>query len=333
MEFLKLIESLNAVHGPAGDEGGIRAVIAELAKPFADEITEDTLGNLIVHKKGSGPKVMFAAHMDSIGFIVTHIEKEGFLRVGRLGGISPQEVAYTPVRFKNGVKGVLAKEEKAAFGKLKLDECYIDIGAKDEDEARKMVQVGDTAVYDTATFTNNGKVYSPYLDNRVSCAILLQAMEQITQSENDLYFVFTAQEEVGIRGAKTAAWAIDPDYGIAVDVTDVDDTPGSEKYGTVQLGKGAAIKVMDASVICHPVMVEKLSNLANEGNIPAQKDILRAGGTDAGAIHTTRLGVLTGGISVPCRYIHTPHEMADLQDVDSCVKLVAAFAQSHLERV
>ena len=333
MELLNLIETLNAAHGPAGDEGEIRAVIAQQAKPYADEITEDTLGNLIVHKKGNGPKVLFAAHMDSIGFIVTHIEKEGFLRVGRLGGISPQEVAYTPVRFKNGVRGVLAKEEKAAFGKLKLDECFIDIGAKDEEEAKKMVQVGDTAVYDTSAFSNNGKVYSPYLDNRVSCAVLLRAMEQITQSENDLYFVFTAQEEVGIRGARTAAWAIDPDYGIAVDVTDVDDTPCSEKYGTVQLGKGAAIKVMDSSVICHPVMVEKLSVLAKENDLPVQKDIMRAGGTDAGAIHTTRMGVLTGGISVPCRYIHTPQEMADLKDVDSCAKLVAAFAQSKLERV
>ena len=196
-----------------------------------------------------------------------------------------------------------------------------------------MVQVGDTAVYDTSAFINNGKVYSPYLDNRISCAIQLLALERLKESGNDLYFVFTSQEEVGLRGAKTAAWAIDPDYGIAVDVTDVDDIPGSEKYGTVQLGKGAAIKVMDSSVICHPVMVEKLSKLAEENQIPAQKDILRAGGTDAGVIHTTRMGVYTGGISVPTRYIHTPQEMADLQDVENCVKLVVAFAQSELEQI
>lgn len=333
MELFHLIETLNALHGPSGDEGEIRAAIAELAKPYADEITTDTLGNLIVHKQGRGPKVMFAAHMDSIGFIVTHIEKDGFLRVGMLGGISAQEVAYTPVRFKNGVKGVLAKEEKAEFGKLKLHECYIDIGAKDQEEAKNMVQVGDTAVYDTSAFTNNSKVYSPYLDNRVACAILLQAMQRIDHSENDLYFVFTAQEEVGIRGAKTAAWSIDPDYGIAVDVTDVDDTPGSEQCGTAQLGKGAAIKVMDHSVLCHPAVVQKLSDLAQEQQIPVQKDILRSGGTDAGAIHVSRMGVLTGGISIPCRYIHTPQEMADLQDVESCVKLTAAFAQSKLDRV
>lgn len=331
MELFELIQTLNAAHGPSGDEGGVREVIARLAAPFADEVKTDTLGNLIVRKKGTGPKVMFAAHMDSIGFVVTHIEKEGFLRVGRLGGISPKEAAYTPVKLKNGVRGVFVPEEKADFGKLKLDECYVDIGAQNEDEAKKMVQVGDTAIYDSPSFVNGRKVVSPYLDNRVSCAILLLTLERIENSANDLYFVFTAQEEVGLRGGKTAAWAVDPDYGIAVDVTDVDDTPGSEKSGTVQLGKGAAIKVMDSSVICHPEIVAKLDTLAQEQGIAAQRDILRAGGTDAGAIHLTRMGVRAGGISVPCRYIHTPVEMADLEDAENCVKLAVAFAQCKLE--
>ena len=331
MELFEYMQRLNAAHGPAGDEAGIRCAIEELAAPYADEITTDTLGNLIVHKKGNGPKVMFAAHMDSIGFIVTHIEKEGFLRVGRLGGIRPQEIAFTPVRFKNGVKGVIVPEEKADFGKLKLDECYIDIGAASDEEAKKLVQVGDTAVYDTSVFCTGCKVVSPYMDNRISCAILLSALAQLPAAvSNDLYFVFTVQEEVGIRGAKTAAYAIDPDYGIAVDVTDVDDTPGSGKNGTVQLGKGAAIKVMDSSVICHPDVVRTLSALAEEKNIPAQKDILRAGGTDAGAIHVSRMGVRTGGISVPCRYIHTPVEMADTADFKACVDLSVAFALAEL---
>ena len=158
MELFELIQTLNAAHGPSGDEGGVREVIARLAAPFADEVKTDTLGNLIVRKKGTGPKVMFAAHMDSIGFIVTHIDQEGFLRVGRLGGISPKEAAYTPVRFKNGVRGVFVPEEKADFGKLKLDECYVDIGAKNKEEAKKLVQVGDTAVYDSLSFKNGGKV-------------------------------------------------------------------------------------------------------------------------------------------------------------------------------
>ena len=331
MDILTTLQTLNCCHGPAGDEGEIADKIAELARPFADEITRDTLGNLFVHRKGSGPRVMFAAHMDSIGFIVTHMEKEGFLRVGRLGGVSPKEAAYTPVRFKNGVRGVIVPEEKADFGKLKLDECYLDIGARDETQAKEMVQVGDTAVYDSPCFVNNGKVVSPYLDNRISCAILLKTLEEVGESPNDLYFVFTVQEEVGIRGGKTAAWGVDPAYGIAVDVTDVDDTPGSEKSGTVRLGKGAAVKVMDSSVICTPEVVSRLEELAKEGNIPAQRDILRAGGTDAGAIHITRTGVMTGGISVPCRYIHTPVEMADLGDAQDCVRLAAAFAQCELE--
>ena len=209
----------------------------------------------------------------------------------------------------------------------------MDIGAKDEEQARRMVQVGDTAVYDTAIFLSGDKVVSPYLDNRISCAVLLRVLEELDACPNDLYLVFSAQEEVGLRGARTAAWSIDPDYALAVDVTDVDDTPGSEKLGTVRLGQGAAVKVMDRSVICHPQLVETLERLAAEREIPVQRDIMRGGGTDAGAIHTTRMGVLTGGVSVPCRYIHTPTEMADLGDAEACVKLLAAFAQEELTRL
>ena len=330
MELFELIQTLSSAHGPSGDEADIRNILSELASPMADEVAWDTMGNLIVHRKGPGSKVMLAAHMDSIGFIVTHIEKEGFLRMGKLGGISPKEAVYTPIRFKNGVRGVVVPEEKADFGKLKLDECYIDIGARDEEQAKKLVQVGDTAVYDSRCFLQGSGVISPYLDNRISCAVLLAVLERIQTSVNDLYFVFTSQEEVGLRGAKTAAWAVDPDWAIAVDVTDVDDTPGSKRSGTVQLGKGAAVKVMDSSIICHPEVVAKLEGLAQVQGISVQRDIMRGGGTDAGAIHTTRLGVKTGGISVPCRYIHTPVEMADLGDAEACIKLVEAFAQTAL---
>ena len=327
MELLKLLKELCAVHGPSGDEGEVRKKIEELARPFADEVATDALGSLIVHKKGGGPRVMFAAHMDSIGFIVTHIEKEGFLRVGKLGGVSPKEAAYAPVRFKNGVRGVFVPEEKADFGKLKLDECFIDIGAADGAEAGKMVRVGDTAVYDAPLQVQGSWASGPCLDDRAGCAVLLCALAQIEKPSCDLYFAFTVQEEVGLRGAKTAAWGVGPEVGIAVDVTDVDDAPGSEKSGTARLGKGAGIKVMDSSIICHPDVAARLERLAGAGGIPVQRDILRSGGTDAGAIHTTRLGVKTGGISIPCRYIHTPAEAASLEDAAACVKLAVAFAQ------
>lgn len=333
MDTFELLKQLNVAHGPSGDEGEVRRVIEDLAKPFADEMTTDTLGNLIVRKRGEGPKLMFSAHMDSIGFIVTHITKEGFLRCGRLGGVSPKEVVNTAVRFKSGVRGVFVREEKADFGKLKLDECFIDIGAKDKEDAEKLVQIGDTAVYDAPLFCSNGKVVSPYLDNRIACVILLRALEQVGDCGNDCTFLFSVQEEVGLRGAKTASYAVDPDYGIAVDVTDVDDVPGSEQYGTAQLGKGAAIKVMDSSVICHPELVAKLEEAAKSNGIAVQRDILRAGGTDAGVMSVSRSGVVTGGISIPCRYIHTPCEMADLSDVDACVALVSALAKTKLNSI
>ena len=310
MDILSVLKQLNAAHGPSGDEGGVRAKIEELARPYADEIITDTLGNLIVHKKGPGPWVMLTAHMDSIGFIVTHIEKEGFLRVGRLGGVSP--------------------EEKADFGKLKLDECFVDIGAGSDEEARKLVQVGDTCVYDRSIRTCGGRVMGPYLDDRLACAVLLCALERIKEPAYNLSLVFTVQEEVGLRGARTAAWWVDPDICVVVDVTDVDDTPGSEKNGTARLGGGAAIKVMDSSIICHPEVVAKLEEIAKSQSIPIQRDIMRSGGTDAGAIQNAHYGVKTGGISIPCRYIHTPAEAADLQDAKACVLLAAAFAQGPL---
>lgn len=164
------------------------------------------------------------------------------------------------------MRGVFAKEEKAELKGLKLDSCYVDIGAADQEAAKKLVQVGDTAVYDTPAIRNGDKVISPYLDNRIACAVLLDVLARLEDCPNDLYLVFSVQEEVGLRGAKTAAWAIDPDYALAVDVTDVDDTPGSERCGTVQLGKGAAIKVMDSSVICHPAVISALEEAAKTAN-------------------------------------------------------------------
>ena len=194
-----------------------------------------------------------------------------------------------------------------------------------------MVQIGDTAVYDTPAFRTGGRIFSPYLDDRIACVVLLMAMERLVKRENDLYFIFTVQEELGLRGARTAAYGVDPDYGIAVDVTDSDDIPEAPHDCSSVAGGGAAIKVMDGSVICHPAMVAKLEALAKAQHIPFQRDVLRFGGTDAGAIHQTRGGVCTGGISISTRYVHSPMEMADVGDVEACAALVAAYAQSKLD--
>ncbi len=331
MDMMETLTGLVGAFGPSGCENEVSQVIEKLAKPYMDEISRDVMGNLICRKKGDGPRVMFSAHMDSIGLVCTHIDEKGFVHVGAVGGVSPKEVLYTPVRFRNGVTGLICDGSEGEKDKLKVSDLLIDIGVSGEDEAKRLVRVGDAAVYDTPTRAAAGRVISPYLDNRVSCLVLLMVMERLEQTDNDVYFVFSVQEEVGCRGAKTAAWAIDPDYGIAVDVTGADDEPGSEHEASAVCGKGAAVKVMDRSVICPPELVEKLMALGSEKGIPAQRDVLQFGGTDAGPIQATRAGVYTGGISIPCRYTHTPTEMADLGDVRACAELAAAFAASRLE--
>ena len=332
MDILKTLEGLVSAFGPSGCEHEISQVIEGLAKPYVDEITRDVMGNLICHKKGSGPRVMFSAHMDSIGLVATHIDEKGFVHVGALGGVNAARALYTPVRFQNGVKGLLCADADADLAKLKAADLVADIGAADGDGAKKLVQVGDALVYDTPVRQAAGRVISPYLDDRIACLVLLLAMERLGETENDLYFVLSTQEEVGCRGAKTAAWAIEPDYGIAVDVCGTDDVPGAKHDVTALCGKGAAVNVMDHSVICHPDMVKSLLALAEEQGIPAQRGVSRRGGTDAGPIHQTRAGVYTGGISIPCRYIHTPTELVDLGDVEACARLTTAFATAKLEK-
>lgn len=328
MDTFELIAKLTAVYGPSGREQAIARTISELARPYADEIAVDTLGNLIVHKKGNGPRLMLAAHMDTIGLVVTYIEEDGTLRVGKLGGIPPKEIRNAPVRFENGVYGAVKLHGKADEDKLTVDDLYIDIGAGSGEEARKLVQLGDVAIFAGCAMSAGKRVIAPYLDNRVSCAVLLNVLGQLKESAYDLYLVFTVQEELGLRGAKTAAYGIDPEYAIAVDVTNACDWPGAAKTGSAVLGGGAAIKVMDTSVICHPEMVDKLSKLAGEKGIKAQMDVLTKGGTDAGAIHQSRLGVITGGVSIPCRYPHTPTSMVDLTDVEACTKLLTTFVKN-----
>ena len=330
MDKRKLLEALIRAHGPSGDEGEVRSLIRQEAERVADEVSIDVMGNLVAHKRGAGPKVMLTAHMDSVGVIVTHIEENGFLRFGALGGLEAKALYQTAVRFCSGVAGVISVEEDKVEKEFKLTDLYLDIGAKDAAEAKTMVSVGDTAVFCAPILENGTRMIAPYLDNRAGCAALLQAMGEIENPVNDLYFVFTTQEEVGLRGAKPVTWSLDPDYALVVDVTCPDDVPGALHEGTTAVGKGAAIKVMDHSVIAHPAVVEQLNRLAAEREIPVQRDLLKVGGTDGGAVHMSRSGVLTGGVSIPCRYTHTPTEMIDQRDLKACVRLIQVFCESEL---
>lgn len=312
--------------GPSGREDEVREVIASLAADFADEVTTDTLGNLICRKKGSGRKILFAAHMDSIGVVATYIDEKGFIRFSPVGGLFHGDLVNIQVRFASGVRGVISFEEKPPFKELTLDNLFIDIGAKDRADAQKLVSIGDFAVYASDSFAQNGVICGPYMDNRIGCVALLLAMERLSQTENDLYFVFTVQEEVGLRGAGAAAFALVPDVAIAVDVTDTGDMPERKTPMAVELGKGPAIKVMDHSVICTPAVCQALEQAAKAEKIAVQHEILRFGGTDTAALQKSRGGIPVGAVSIPTRYIHSPSELCAVSDIEDTAALLARFA-------
>nr|WP_297179192.1 M20/M25/M40 family metallo-hydrolase [uncultured Agathobaculum sp.] len=327
-KVFELWDEVGGAFGPSGREDAVRETIAGIAGAYIDDITTDALGNLICRKKGSGKKVLFAAHMDSIGVVATYIDDKGFIRFSQVGGLFKGDLINIVVRFANGTRGVISYEEKTPFKELTMDNLFIDIGAKDRADAESMVQVGDFAVFDAPRFEQNGVLCGPYLDNRIGCVTLLLAMEQLAgaETENNLYFVFTAQEEVGLRGAGTAAFAIEPDVAIAVDVTDTGDLPERKTPMAVDMGKGPAIKVMDRSVICTPAVCAALEQAAKDCGVATQREILQFGGTDTAALQKARAGVQAGAVSIPTRYIHSPSEMCAARDVEDAAKLLARFA-------
>ena len=319
-----LLKKLSETYGPSGREQQIARVIRDEVKDHVDETYTDNMGNLYAVKKGTGAKIMVAAHMDEIGVIVTYIEKEGFLRFSNVGGVSPYVLVGQRLTFGNGVIGTVGMEKLEDIKKLSLDKLYLDVGAKDKEEAEKKVKIGDVATYHRELVLAGDRVIGKAMDNRAGCAVLIKAMQELGETNNEIYAVFTSQEEVGLRGSRTSSYRINPDIGLAIDVTLVGDTPEASTMA-VSLGKGPAIKVKDASVICHPRLKELLTELAEKNNIPYQFEVLLAGGTDAGAIHLTREGIPSGVISVPCRYVHTPGEMVDLDDMENAVKLLKLF--------
>lgn len=321
---VELLKKLAKEFGPSGSEEKIRDLIKSEIQSYVDNFEVDALGNLIAHKKGKGKKIMISTHMDQIGLIVTDIDKEGFLRFGNVGGISPAVSFSQRVIFKNGTVGGVYSEPVEDSSKLELSKMYIDIGAKNKEDAEKFVNVGDMCIYYSEFSENENVVFTPYLDDRVGCFIAIEALKKIKDNENDLYFVFTVQEEVGLRGAKTAAYSIDPDLGIAIDVTTHGDTPKAKLFA-VGLHKGAAIKVKDNSVITHPLVRDRLKSIAKEKNIPYQLEVLEFGGTDTGAIHVSKTGVPSGAISIPTRYVHSTIEMASKEDIKNCILLLEEF--------
>ena len=323
---MKLLKLLTQAAGPSGNEENIRAVIEREIAPFADEVYTDNLGNLIAHKKGSGPRVMLDAHMDEIGIIVTFIEENGLLRFSNLGGMMLMSAIAQRVRFLNGVSGVVYKDQNGEK-EPKLSHLYIDIGAKNREEAEEKVKVGDVACLCGAFEETGDRIVSKALDDRVGCYVLIETLKALKEHPNDLYFAFTVSEELGLRGAKAAAFHIQPDFAVAVDVTRTGDTPGKQKMA-VTLGAGVAVKIKDNSVLCHPYIKNFMKETCVKEEIPYQLEVLENGGTDTGAIHVSNGGVPSGCISIPTRYIHTPAEMVDKNDVDGAKKLLLKLLET-----
>ena len=323
-----LIQKLVETTGPSGYESQIRDVIRAEIAPYADEIRVDALGNLIARKGQAGKKIMLAAHMDEIGVIVTHIDEKGFARFTNLGGVKASHLPGSRVRFLNGARGVIGQEREIENGSSPaMEQMFIDLGA---DRQNCPVRLADVAAFDRPFADFGDRLVSKAMDDRIGVAVLIETLMRIQQPAHTLYFVFSVQEEVGIRGAATAAYGLDPDLGIAIDVTDTGDTPKGIKMD-VALGKGPAIKVRDSGMLTDPRLVDWMVSTASRAQIPYQLEILERGTTDARAIQLSREGVPAGCISIPCRYIHSPSEMVDYSDVENAVNLLVELLKDPIE--
>jgi putative aminopeptidase FrvX len=325
----ELIRKLVESYGPSGVEDQIRKVIRAEVEPLADDVRVDALGSLIAHKQGSGggKRIILAAHMDEIGVMATYVDEKGFVRFTNIGGVFPLTCIGGRVAFADGTMGVIGIERKGVDRSKapKLEQLFIDVGATSRDDCP--IRVGDAAAFVRPFMAQGTRLTAKAMDDRIGCAILIETLRRLAHTPHDAYFVFTVQEEVGLRGASTSAYGIDPDLAIAVDITLTGDTPECHPMA-VELGQGPAIKVRDRRMITSQAVRELLVQRAQAAEIPYQLEILEFGSTDAAAMQIVRAGVPAGCISIPCRYAHTPSETVDEADVENGVLLLLEVLQT-----
>jgi putative aminopeptidase FrvX len=336
-EFLKRLLS---TPGPSGNEGAAAKIWREEAAGFT-EVRGDKMGNSFATlNPGGSPKVMLSGHIDEIGVMATHIDEKGLIRFTGVGGWDPQVLVGQRVRFQTHsgeVAGVIGKkaihvmepEERKKVSDIKS--LWIDVGANDADEAKGMVRIGDTGVVDQPLLElPNGRIASRSLDNRMGAFVVLEALRLLSEEEGvgaEVVAVASVQEEIGLYGARGAAYGLDPDAAIAVDVTHATDTPGVSKNenGDHSLGSGPVIK---RATNLSPIVSEGLIAAAEEASISYTLEAdSRTTGTDADAIQFTRAGIATGLVSAPNRYMHSPNEMVDLEDLENCARLISVYLQ------
>lgn len=333
--MLNTLKKLCLLSGVSGDEGAVRDYISERARPRADSVRTDAVGNLIVFKKGNKPtgnKLMLCAHMDEVGVIVTHITDEGFLRFGFVGGVDRRVAIGKPVVIgKNKVPGVIglkavhlvSREERKKVPKT--ESLYIDIGARDREAAGRLVEPGDygSFVCEPEAF-GDGLFKARAIDDRVGCAVLLKLLEE--DLPLDVTFAFTAQEEVGTRGAFGAAFSVTPEVALVLETTTAADLPGVEGHRRVCApGKGPVISYMDGGTIYDRELFETLRRLSVENGIPWQTKEYIAGGNDARAVQRTRAGVRVAAVSAATRYLHAPASVGSVADFENMLRLTRLF--------
>jgi endoglucanase len=338
-ELKTLLEKFTNAHGISGSEDNIRELLEMELEPYVDTIRRDIMGNLIATKKGEGPTIMLAAHMDEIGFMVKYIDDNGFLRFIGIGGWFDQTILNQRVIVhgkKGSIPGVIGSKpphlmkEEDKKKPVKMEDMFIDIGAKDREDAENLgIEIGVPVSMDREFVAlANGKVSSKAFDDRVGLVILIEIMRRLSRHkiEANIYAVGTVQEEVGLKGARTCAFGICPTLALALDTTVPGDYPGINKTeSALELGKGPVITIADASgrgLIANPQILRWLKDAANEHKIPYQLGVGSGGTTDATSIHLTKEGIPTGTVSIPTRYIHSPVEVLDIADVEACISLV-----------
>ena len=328
-----IIKRLAEAHGPSGFEDQVRALIQTEIRGLADSTRVTALGSLIAVKQGSGSRnarrVMLAAHMDEIGLMVTHVDAQGFARVTNIGTVFVQYALGARVRFADGSIGVVNADRQDDAGKLpKLEDVYIDTGALDRASAG--VKVGDAASFSRPFADLGDCLVAKSMDNRIGCAILIEVMRRLKRTPHEVQFVFAVQEETTHAGARTAAYQLNPDLALVVDVTPTGDTPKALSMA-VELGKGPAVKVQDSGMTAHTGVKNLMIRRAEENGLAYQLEVLRGGTTDAAEIQLAREGVPSGALSVPCRHVHSPSEMVSTADVLGSVDLLLAILRRPIE--
>lgn len=334
---LSLLEKLSAAHGLSGREGAIRAIVREALEGSVDEISVDPMGNIIGVRKGKGgPRIMLAAHLDEVGFLVKHIDEKGWIRIHPVGGIFRQFLAAQRVRVHcsatgESLLGVLSEPSELAPGngeiKLpKIEEFFVDLGMSG-DEVKRRVRKGDAITMERGLQRAGDNVIGKALDDRVGLFVIAEALRRLSGDTNaEVIAVGTAQEEIGTRGAKVAAHRIEKDVAVALDTTLAHDLPGvDDSRACNRVGDGVSIKIMDREQITHPGLLDFVRGLARDREIPHQFEVGLPGSTDASAMELAGDGSPAIGISIPCRYAHTASEVASVSDIAASIDLLTAF--------